>query len=333
MFFNVEGQNKKDKLKEFYDVIIIGGGPAGISAAIYAIQGGASALVIEKAMEGGQMNLTDIVENYPGFKSIKGQELSSLMKQHAVHFGAEFYSGEVKEIKSEEDFKEVIIDNGIIFKSKTLMIASGSNPKKLGVKGEKEFTSKGVSYCASCDGHFFKDKKVAVIGGGNTAVEEAVYLSNIAREVYIIHRRDKLRADKLYQERAFEKENIKFIWNSVVEEIKGKEKVQSLVLKNVKTGKLKEELFDGVFIFVGLVPETSFLDINNFETDEYGFLITDKNMETRVKGIYAIGDIRHKEIRQIVTAVADGAIASSHAVREYINETRNKQVKIDKIEI
>jgi thioredoxin reductase (NADPH) len=214
----------------------------------------------------------------------------------------------------------VVMENGKTIKSKAIIIASGSNPRKLEVKGEEEFSSRGVSYCASCDGHFFKNKKVAVVGGGNTAVEEAVYLSNIAKEVYIIHRRDKLRADKLYQDRAFSRKNIKFKWSSVVEEIKGKDKVESLVIKNLKNGEVYEEPFDGVFVFVGLVPETSFLNADLFDFDEYGFLITDENMETNIKGIYAAGDIRHKEIRQIVTAVSDGAIAASHAIREYINE-------------
>jgi thioredoxin reductase (NADPH) len=212
------------------------------------------------------------------------------------------------------------MENGKTIKSKAIIIASGSNPRKLGVKGEEEFSSRGVSYCASCDGHFFKNKKVAVVGGGNTAVEEAVYLSNIAKEVYIIHRREKLRADKLYQDRAFSRNNIKFKWNSVVEEIKGKDKVESLVIKNLKSGEVYEEPFDGVFVFVGLVPETSFLNTDLFDFDEYGFLITDENMETKVKGIYAVGDVRKKELRQIVTAVSDGAIAASHAIREYINE-------------
>ncbi|KUK15876.1 MAG: Thioredoxin reductase, partial [Petrotoga mobilis] len=206
MFFNVDGVNKKSEIKQQYDIVIIGGGPAGIAAAIYALQGGASALIIEKAIEGGQMNLTDIIENYPGFKTIRGEELSSLMKEHAENFGADFYDGKAIELingltadKDEGSQKMVVMENGKTIKSKAIIIASGSNPRKLGVKGEEELSSKGVSYCASCDGHFFKNKKVAVVGGGNTAVEEAVYLSNIAKEVYIIHRRDKLRADKLYQ--------------------------------------------------------------------------------------------------------------------------------------
>jgi thioredoxin reductase (NADPH) len=212
------------------------------------------------------------------------------------------------------------MENGKTIKSKAIIIASGSYPRKLGVKGEEEFSSRGVSYCASCDGHFFKNKKIAVVGGGNTAVEEAVYLSNIAKEVYIIHRREKLRADKLYQDRAFSRNNIKFKWNSVIEEIKGKDKVESLVIKNLKNDEVYEEPFDGVFVFVGLVPETSFLNKDLFDFDEYGFLITDENMETKVKGIYAVGDVRKKELRQIVTAVSDGAIAASHAIREYVNE-------------
>ncbi|PNR95361.1 thioredoxin-disulfide reductase [Petrotoga sp. 9PWA.NaAc.5.4] len=324
MFFNVENVGKKFQLKEEYEVVIVGGGPAGIAASIYALQGGASALVVEKAVEGGQMNITDIIENYPGFKSIRGEELSTLMKEHASHFGVEFYPAQVNSIEFKDNLKLTKLDNGELVKSKVVIIASGSKPKKLEVKGEKEFSSKGVSYCASCDGHFFKDKKIAVVGGGNTAVEEAVYLSNIAKEVYIIHRRDELRADKLYQERAFNKPNIKFKWNSVVEEIKGKEKVESLKIKDLKTGEIYEEKFDGIFIFIGLLPETSFLDITKFETDEYGFIVTDENMETKIEGVYAIGDVRHKNVRQIVTAVSDGAIAASHAVRERIDQSQSK---------
>ncbi|HOB16547.1 MAG TPA: thioredoxin-disulfide reductase [Defluviitoga sp.] len=319
MFFKIDGFTKKPEIKEKYDLVIIGGGPAGLTAALYGVHGGASVLVLEKALEGGQMNTTDIIENYPGFKSISGEELSRLMKEHAAKFGSEFYSSEVIGLEFREDLILTKLDDANTIKSKVLIIASGSKPKKLNVKGENEFTSKGVSYCATCDGHFFKDKKVAVVGGGNSAVEEAIYLSNIAKEVHIIHRRDKLRADKLYQDRAFSRDNIKFKWNSVVEEIKGDLKVKSLVIKNTKTNEVYEEEFDGVFIFIGILPEISFLPKDLFETDEYGFLITDENMLTNIYRVYAAGDVRHKEIRQIVTAASDGAIAASNAIRQYLN--------------
>jgi thioredoxin reductase (NADPH) len=319
VFFNVESVNINNKIKEQYDIVIIGGGPAGLSAALYGVQGGVSVLVLEKALEGGQMNTTDVIENYPGFASIKGEELSTLMKGHAEKFGAEFYSSEVVSMEFKDDLITTKLDDGNTVKSRVLIVASGSKPKKLNVKGEKEFASKGVSYCASCDGHFFKNMKVAVIGGGNSAVEEAVYLSNIAKEVYIIHRRDKLRADKLYQDRAFSRNNIKFKWNSVVEEIKGDLKVKSLVIRNTVTNEVYEEEFDGVFIFIGILPETSFLPKGFFETDEYGFIITDETMLTNINRVYAAGDVRHKDIRQIVTAVSDGAIAASNAIRKYLN--------------
>lgn len=319
MFFNVESVNINNKIKEQYDIVIIGGGPAGLSAALYGVQGGVSVLVLEKALEGGQMNTTDVIENYPGFVSIKGQELSMLMKEHAEKFGAEFYSSEVINMEFKDDLILTNLDDGNTVKSRVLIVASGSKPKKLGVKGEQEFTSKGVSYCASCDGHFFKNMKVAVVGGGNSAVEEAVYLSNIAKEVHLIHRRDKLRADKLYQDRAFSRDNIKFKWNSVVEEIKGDLKVKSLVIRNTVTNEVYEEEFDGVFIFIGILPETSFLPKDLFDTDEYGFIITDDTMLTNINRVYAAGDVRHKDIRQIVTAVSDGAIAASNAIRKYLN--------------
>ncbi|AEX86075.1 thioredoxin reductase [Marinitoga sp. 1135] len=317
MFFDL-GSSKKHDLKEYYDMVIIGGGPAGVAAGIYAVQGGIQPLIIEKDLEGGQINLTEYVENYPGFKSITGEELATKLGEHAREFGVEFYDGEVINVDFSKDEKIISLDNGSIVKAKTVVIATGATPRKLGVPGEMEFAGRGVSYCATCDGHFFKNQKVAVIGGGNTAVEEALYLSKIAKEVYIIHRRDKLRADKRYQDKAFNTENIKFIWNSVVKEIKGDKKVTQLVLENRETGEITNFDVDGVFVFVGLTPVTELFK-GKIELDDYGYIPVDEHRETNVKGVFAAGDVIQKELRQIITAAADGAIAASFAVREYFN--------------
>lgn len=316
MFFDMGTANKKQDIKDHYDMVIIGGGPAGISASIYAVQGGLKPLIVEKTVEGGQMNLTELVENYPGFKSIEGSEIGEKMGEHAKHYGVDFHYSTVTEIKNNEDGKIVKTDDGKTINTKVIIIATGANPRPLGAEGEKEFTAKGISYCASCDGHFFKDQKVAVIGGGNTALEESLYLAKIAKEVVVIHRRDKLRADKLYQDRAMATKNIKFKFDSEVLAFKGDKKLNTLVIKNKKENKIYDEDFDGTFIFIGLVPATGFLG-GMLKTDSRGYIETDKNMETNIKGIYAVGDVRNTILRQIVTAVSDGAIAASHAVREY----------------
>jgi thioredoxin reductase (NADPH) len=317
MFFDM-GTSKKSNLKEYYDMVIIGGGPAGVAAGIYAVQGGIKPLIIEKDLDGGQVNLTEYVENYPGFTSITGEELAEKFGEHAKNFGVEFYYGEVINVDFSKEEKIISLDDGNIVKAKVVVIATGATPRKLGVPGEKEFVGRGVSYCATCDGHFFKNQKVAVIGGGNTAVEEALYLSKIAKEVYIIHRRDALRADKIYQEKAFNTENINFIWNTVVKEIKGDKKVNKLVLENRETGEVTDFEVDGVFVFVGVLPVTQLFK-DKIELDEFGYIITDKHMETNVKGVFAAGDVVQKDLRQIITAAADGAIAASFAVREYFN--------------
>ncbi len=312
MFFVGGGSNIKDR----YDLLIIGAGPGGMSAGIYATRAGLSTLIVEKSVPGGQMNETDIIDNYPGFYEITGSELSNNMRKHAESLGVEFHTAEVVKVVLKEDEKKIYLDSGHEIAGKVLIIATGASHKKLGVPGEEEFSARGVSYCATCDGHFFKDKVVAVIGGGNTAITEALFLSKLAKKVYVVHRRDKLRAVKALQEKAFNKENIEFIWNSVVVEIKGDSMVNELVLMNKQTGENFSLSVDGVFVSIGVRPNSEIFE-GMVKMDESGFILTDENMETNVKGVYAVGDVRSKNLRQIVTAVAEGAIAASHAAEKY----------------
>lgn len=301
-----------------YDVIILGAGPAGMTAAVYASRANVDTLLLERGMPGGQMADTEAIENYPGFESILGHELSTKMFEHAQKFGAEYSYGEVKSITDHGDYKEVDIGSKT-FKTKTVIIATGAEYRKLGVPGEEELLGGGVSYCAVCDGAFFKDREIVVVGGGDSAVEEGMYLTRFAKKVTIIHRRDELRAQKILQERAFANEKIEFIWDTVVEEINGKDgKVHSVTLKNVKTDEQSEFSTDGVFVYIGTDPLSEpfkSLDI----TDEEGYIATTENMETDIPGIYAAGDIRVKDLRQIVTATGDGSIAAETAVK-YLEE-------------
>ena len=310
---------KREKLKERYDVVVIGGGPAGMSSALYARRSGLSVLVVEKVAEGGQMLLTNIIENYPGFRKITGDDLAKKMKEHAGMFGAEFISGEVVRMEDfHSDEKKIILRDGRGILSKVIILAMGASPKELGVPGEREFKAKGVSYCAVCDGHFFAGKHVVVVGGGDTAIEEALFLSNIASKVTVVHRRDKLRAVKYLQERAFGNERIEFIWNSIVKEIKGDEKVRSIILENVKTGESVEYPIDAVFVSIGLKPASEVVR-GIVDMDDNGFIFTDENMETNIEGIFAVGDVRVKPLRQVITAVSDGAIAATMAARKYFD--------------
>jgi len=312
MFF-VGGESK---VKDYYDVVVIGGGPAGLSAALYATRAGLSCLVIESNITGGQMNETDIIENYPGIEEIQGAVLGERMKRHAEKFGAEFHTATVTEVDFSGQVKKIHLDDGRTVSSEVVIIATGASHRKLNVPGEREFAAKGVSYCATCDGHFFKGKKVALVGGGDTAITEALYLSNLASEVVVIHRRDKLRATKILQERAFKKENIKFVWNTIVKEIRGKDKVEELLLENKRTGEVFTLKVDGVFIAIGIVPNTDLFK-GKVNLDSQGYIITDENMETNIRGVYAAGDVRAKRLRQVITAVSDGAIAASHAAETY----------------
>lgn len=304
--------------EKIYDVIIIGAGPAGMTAAVYTSRANLSTLMIERGIPGGQMANTEDVENYPGYESILGPELSTKMFDHAKKFGAEYAYGDIKEIIDGKEFKTIIAGNKE-YKAKAVIIAAGAQYKKLGVSGEQEFSGRGVSYCAVCDGAFFKEKELFVIGGGDSAVEEGVYLTRFASKVTIVHRRDELRAQKILQDRAFVNEKIDFIWNHTVKEIKGTDgKVSSILLTNTQTGEEMEHDVNGVFIYIGMLPLSEpFKNLGIL--NENGYIDTNEKMETKVPGIFAAGDIREKGLRQIVTATGDGSIAAQ-AVQHYIEE-------------
>lgn len=312
MLFELSSGEVKDR----YDVLTIGGGPAALGAAVYARRAGLSVLIVEKVLEGGQLNLTTYIDNYLGFPNIEGSELARRMKEHAESLGTEFLSAAVTKIVVDGDKRVVVLDDGRTIEASVLMLATGTDPKKLNVPGELELTGKGVSYCATCDGYFFKDKDVAVVGGGDTAINDALYLSKIARTVTVIHRRDKLRAVKILQDKAFARPNIKFLFDTVVDRFVGDKKLEKIVVRNVKTGELSELRIDGVFVAIGSVPNSDLVK-GLVELDENGYVITNEWMETSVPCIYAIGDVRRKNVRQIITAVADGAIAAVHAAEHY----------------
>lgn len=298
-----------------YDLIIIGGGPAGLTAGIYTQRARLKTLLLEKAAVGGQISVSDVIENYPGFSSISGAGLMEKFEEQARGLGLEIQFTDVLDIRDIGKEKLVKTSDGDI-SAKSIIVATGAKPKILGIPGEKEFTGKGVSYCATCDGPFFKAQRVLVVGGGDTAVKEAVYLSKIAAKVYIAHRRDKFRAEKILQEKALSIPNIEMLWNNTLKEIKGNTGVEKVVLQNIKDNSVKELGIDGIFIFVGINPTTDFVDV---EKDKYGFIKTDQNMQTSVKGIFAAGDCRITPLKQVSTAVGDGAIAAFMA-EKYIEE-------------
>ena len=301
-----------------HDVIIVGGGPAGFSAALYSSRAKLDTLLIEKMFSGGQMATTDLMENYPGFEEpISGAELASHMEKQAKRFGTVVVNENVVELNLDEKVKIVKTSNNV-YKSKTVILCMGAFPKELGLPREKELRGAGVSYCATCDGFFYKDRKVAVIGGGDTAAEDAIYLSRMCKKVYIVHRRDSLRAIKLLQNEIFNKKNIEIIWDSVVEDINGQLGVESIKLKNVKTDSFSNLEVDGMFVAVGYIPSTQLVE-GKVHLDENKYIITDEKMQTNMKGVFAAGDIRKKVLRQVVTATSDGAIAASVAER-YISE-------------
>ena len=295
-----------------FDTVILGGGPAGLSAAIYASRGAVSTAVIDINMFGGQPSNYLELENYPGFQIVGGFDLMEKFEEHADKFGVHKFP--MQEIQKVDLKSKTIVTNEYEFKAESIIIATGAQPMKLGVPGEKEFVGRGVSYCAVCDGAFYKNKVVAVVGGGNAAVEEAVYLTKFADKVYIIHRRDELRADKIVQERAFKNEKIEFIWNSVVKEIKGEELVNTVVLENVKTKEISNLAVNGVFPYIGMTPNVEFFT-GQLEQDSRGFIVTAENMSTSVEGVFAVGDVRTTPLRQVITAASDGAVGAVYAVK------------------
>ena len=298
------------------DLIIIGGGPAGLSAALYAVRAGLKTLLIEKMILGGQASTTFFIENYPGFpEGLSGMELSNRMQDQVRRLGLDILWGNALSVKNKKNHREIQVD-GKPLTSKAVIIATGTEAAKLGVPGEDEFRGRGVSYCATCDGPFYKDKNIMVVGGGNSAIEEALFLTRYANKISIVHRRNELRAEKILAERALSNSKIYFFWHSVVEEISGKEKIERIVLKDLQTGKKLKVPMDGIFVYVGNKPNTEMLK-ETVKLDPKGFIPTDENMKTSATGIYAAGDVRVKSLRQVVTAVADGAIAAESA-RKYI---------------
>lgn len=308
--------------EKIYDVVIIGAGPAGMTAAVYTSRANLATLMLERGIPGGQMASTEEVENYPGFDTILGPELSTKMFEHAKKFGAEYAYGDVTEIIDGEEYKTIIAGKKE-YKTRTIIISTGAEYKKMGVPGEMELGGRGVSYCAVCDGAFFRNKDLIVVGGGDSAVEEGVYLTRFANKVTIVHRRDELRAQKILQDRAFANEKVDFIWNNTVKQINdGGGKVASVTLVNTQDGTESTVEADGVFIYIGTLPLTKpFESLGILNAD--GYVVTNENMETAVPGIYAAGDVREKMLRQIVTATGDGSIAAQ-AAQHYIEELKEK---------
>lgn len=297
------------------DVIIVGAGPGGLTAALYASRANLKTIIIEKGMPGGEINNTADVENYPGFKLISGPELANHIFESAMAFGAEHVYGDVEKIEIESDHKNVHTSK-TIYQAPVVIIATGANHRKLGVPGEELLAGRGVSYCAVCDGFFFRNRHVIVVGGGDSAVEEGTYLTQFADKVTIIHRRDELRAQKVLQNRAFANEKVNFVWDTVVEEILGDENVQGVKVRNVKTDQVSTIEADGVFVYVGLIPNSDTVKELGV-TDEEGWIITNNHMETTIPGLFAIGDVRQTNLRQIATAVGDGSQAG-HMAYQYI---------------
>lgn len=314
--------------ERIYDVIIAGAGPAGMTAAVYTSRANLDTLMLERGIPGGQMANTEDVENYPGYDSILGPDLSNKMFEHAKKFGAEYAYGDIKEVKDGKEYKTIIAGNKE-YKTRSLIITTGAKWKKLGVPGEDELSGRGVSYCAVCDGAFFKNRELIVVGGGDSAVEEGVYLTRFAEKVTIVHRRDKLRAQPILQQRAIANEKVEFIWDTTVEEINGENnKVSSVTLLNQRTGEKYEKTADGVFIYVGMVPLSEPFQSLGI-TNDLGYIHTNERMETAVPGVFAAGDIRDKELRQIVTATGDGSIAAQ-AAQSYVETLKEELNAIGK---
>ena len=307
-----------EKKKLEYDVVILGAGPAGLSAAIYAARGAAKTAVVDISMFGGQPSNYLELENYPALGKIGGYDMMEKFEEHADMFEIDKYPMQEIESINLVDTIKTIETKEFSISAKTIILATGAQAKKLGIPGEKEFIGRGVSYCAVCDGAFYRDKTVAVVGGGNAAVEEGCYLTKFAKKVYIIHRRDQLRADKIVQERAFKNEKVEFIYDTIPVEIQGNDCVENFVVKNVKTGETTNLAVDGVFPYIGFAPNVEHINAQ-LEQNEAGFIVTDETMQTSVKGVFAAGDVITTPLRQVITAAADGAVAGCFAVK-YLEE-------------
>ena len=303
-------------MSESFEMLIIGAGPAGLTAGLYGSRSNLKTVIIEKGVPGGELLNTDVIEDYTGFEHIKGVELAELMERHARKFGVEIRTGEeVKSVRKVGDYFEVKTDERE-YQALTVIATAGGTPYKLGVPGENLFLARGVSYCAVCDGAFFNGQVISVVGGGDAAVEEANYLTRFGSKVYVVHRRDQFRAQKILQDQLLENPKVEVIWDSVVDEIKGDQEVDHMVLRNVKTGEVREHPTNGVFIFIGFKPNTYFLD-DHPEHDAGGHLITNDRMETSIPGLYAAGDLRSQLVRQITNAVGDATVAAL-AAEKYI---------------
>lgn len=311
-----------------YDVIIAGAGPAGMTAAVYTSRANMSTLMIERGVPGGQMANTEEIENYPGYDHILGPDLSNKMFEHAQKFGAKYEYGEITGVEDHGEYKLVKTTGGE-YRGRALIIATGAASRRLGIPGEDKFAGRGVSWCAVCDGAFFKNKEVVVVGGGDSAVEEGNYLTRFANKVTIVHRRDQFRAQKILQDRVFANPKIEIVWDTVVDEVLGDQKVSGVVLRNVKTGEKREYPCDGVFIYVGMDPLSEpFKGLGI--TDEQGYIVTDEEMKTKIPGIFAAGDVRRKTLRQVVTATGDGSIAAisaQHYVEALMEQMKEKAVR------
>lgn len=306
-----------------YDVLIVGGGPAGLTAAIYSLRAGKKVLLVERMVPGGQIAYTATVENYPGIKKIGGVELSEMMFEHAKSFGLDVVFSDVLDYEFDGQIKKIRTHNGT-FEGKTIILCLGASAKQLNLPNEKKFMGRGVSYCATCDGNFFKGKTVAVVGGGNTSLEDCLHMSNLAKKVYLIHRRDDFKGEKILSDQVFalakqENSPLEVVLCSAVEEIVGNDKLESIVVKNLVTNELRTLNVDALFIAIGRKPDTEML-VGKIELDNKGYIITNEKMETSVAGVYAAGDVRQKQLRQIITAASDGSIASINT-NEYILKT------------
>lgn len=307
-------------MRHIYDMIIIGGGPAGYAAALYAGRAGLDAILIERMSAGGQMALTGDIDNYPGFaEGIDGFTLGMNMQQGAQRFGIKTVYADVKAVELGEKIKKITTSSEDLF-SKTVVIATGANPRELALQGERELVGKGVHYCAHCDGRFYKDKTVIVVGGGDSAAVDALYLSKLAKKVYIVHRRDTLRAEKVYHKPLMAAENVEFVWDSSIVDFIVGEKLVGAKLKNLKTGAFTDVMCDGIFVSIGRTPATGFVQ-DKLLLDKDGYIVADESTKTNICGVYAAGDVRTKVLRQVVTAVSDGAVAV-HFAEEYLAENK-----------